>query len=85
MSNFSVALPTTFKERSPSPYGTYWKNIFNRVVKTDVGKEVLSFSGRRVNRSKLGIGEFCGLPGARMPEPVSFRRNLSPSQCLSFW
>lgn len=80
MSNFNVPLPTTFKERSPSSYGTYWKNIFSRVVRTDVEKEVLSLSGRRVNRSKLGVRESCGLPGAKMPEPVSFQRILSPSQ-----
>lgn len=84
MSNFSVPLPTTFKERSPSPYGTYWKNIVNRVVETDEEKEIPSV-WKEVNRSKLGVTESCGLPGARMPEPGSFQRILSPRQCLSFW
>lgn len=85
MSNFSVPPPSKFEERSPSPYGTCWKNVVNRVVEIDVGKEVLSLSGRQINRSKLGIAESSGLPGARMPETGSFQRILSPRQCLSFW
>lgn len=41
---------TTFKERSPSSYGTCWKKNGNQVAEFEVGKEILSVSGRRGNR-----------------------------------
>lgn len=72
---------TTFKERSPTPYGTCWEKIGNRVVEFDVGKEILSvWKGGEMDQNRE-LQDPVGLLGARMHKCGSFQRFSSPSQC----